>query len=50
VVKETYVRDNVRARRMRPDGSYERLSPREGEPAVDSQASLLAPAPHRDGA
>jgi polyphosphate kinase len=37
----TYLADNVRARRMRPDGSYERLRPREGEPAVDAQAALL---------
>jgi polyphosphate kinase len=48
-VLETYLRDNVRARRMRPDGSYERLSPRSGEPAVDSQAALIVPgnAPRR---
>ncbi|WP_242394760.1 polyphosphate kinase 1 [Anaeromyxobacter oryzisoli] len=41
-VLETYLKDNVRARRMRPDGTYERLSPRPGEPAVDSQAELIA--------
>ncbi len=47
-VLETYLTDNVRARRMRPDGGYDRLRPREGEPAVDSQAALLAAAtvPH----
>jgi polyphosphate kinase len=41
-VLETYLRDNVRARRMRGDGSYERLVPRDGELPVDSQATLLA--------
>ncbi|BDG05861.1 polyphosphate kinase 1 [Anaeromyxobacter oryzae] len=48
-VLETYLRDNVRARRMRPDGSYERLSPRPGEPAVDSQAELIARRGERRG-
>jgi polyphosphate kinase len=42
VVLETYLRDNVRARRMRADGSYERVRPAEGEPAIDAQAVLLA--------
>jgi polyphosphate kinase len=42
VVLETYLRDNVRARRMRADGSYERVRPGEGEPAIDAQAVLLA--------
>jgi polyphosphate kinase len=37
----TYLADNVRARRMRPDGGYDRVRPREGEPAVDAQARLL---------
>ncbi len=37
-----YLADNVRARRMRPDGSYERVRSVEGEPAVDAQAALLA--------
>jgi len=44
----TYLRDNVRARRMLPDGSYVRLAPGPDEPRVDSQAELLARrvAPH----
>jgi polyphosphate kinase len=42
VVLETYLRDNVRARRMRADGTYERVHPGEGAPAVDAQALLLA--------
>ncbi len=37
-----YLADNCRARRMRPDGEYERLRPAEGEPQVDAQARLLA--------
>jgi polyphosphate kinase len=38
----TYLADNVRARRMLPDGTYERLGPAEGEEALDSQEALLA--------
>jgi polyphosphate kinase len=41
-VLETYLRDNVRARRMRADGTYRRLAPGEGEAPVDSQSVLLA--------
>jgi polyphosphate kinase len=33
--------DNARARRLHPDGHWERLRPGEGEAAVDSQADLL---------
>jgi polyphosphate kinase len=40
-VLELYLRDNLRARRMRPDGSYERLTPGV-DPPVDAQAQLLA--------
>ena len=40
-VLETYLRDNVRARRMQPDGSYVRLRPAEGETPLDSQQRLL---------
>jgi polyphosphate kinase len=36
-----YLQDNVRARRMKADGSYQRLAPAPGEPPVDSQATLL---------
>jgi polyphosphate kinase len=43
-VLATYLADNVRARRMRPDGEYERLRPGEGAPAIDAQARLLAAA------
>jgi polyphosphate kinase len=52
-VLETYRADNVRARRMRPDGTYERIRPRGGEAPVDAQARLLrtasAPALREDG-
>ena len=41
-ILDTYLRDNMRARRMRSDGSYERVRPRDGEIAVDSQAALIA--------
>jgi polyphosphate kinase len=41
VVLETYLGDNVRARRMQPDGSYVRVRPAEGETPLDSQQRLL---------
>jgi polyphosphate kinase len=34
--------DNVKARELQPDGSYRRVRPRDGEPAVRSQARFLA--------
>jgi polyphosphate kinase len=37
----TYLADNTSARRMLPEGSYERLKPRSKEAAIDSQAVLL---------
>ncbi len=46
-VLETYLRDDERARVMRPDGTYERRAPREGEAPVDSQRTLLEAAAHR---
>ena len=33
--------DNVQAREMRPDGSYDRVEPGPGQPEIDSQATLL---------
>jgi polyphosphate kinase len=41
VVLAVYLADNVRARRMRSDGGYDRARPADGEPAVDAQARLL---------
>jgi polyphosphate kinase len=40
-ILETYLADNVRARLMLPDGTYTRLAPEGGAPAIDSQARLL---------
>lgn len=36
-ILEIYLRDNVKARRLMPDGTYERLKPAEGEEALDTQ-------------
>jgi polyphosphate kinase len=41
VVLATYLADDVRARRMLPDGSYERVRPPPAEAGVDAQARLL---------
>ena len=37
VVLDAYLRDNVKARELMPDGSYARLRPRDGEERFDSQ-------------
>ncbi|MFA5309910.1 MAG: polyphosphate kinase 1 [Dehalococcoidales bacterium] len=37
----TYLNDNVKARLMQSDGSYVRLKPPEGQPAVRSQSALI---------
>lgn len=42
-VLESYLRDNARARRMRPDGGYERVEPADGEALHDSQLAPLLP-------
>jgi polyphosphate kinase len=36
-----HLRDNVKARRLLPDGTYERVVPRDGEKLVNSQAWLI---------
>ena len=41
-VLQLYLRDTSRAHELRPDGSYERLLPAPGQPAVDAQEVLLA--------
>ncbi len=41
-VLTTYLADNVRARRMLSDSSYERLKPRPKDKPIDSQAALLS--------
>jgi polyphosphate kinase len=38
----TYLYDNVKARLMKPDGSYVRLQPKEGEKPIRSQSDLIA--------
>ena len=38
---DVFVRDNVKARRLNPDGSYDRPPPAEGEPRVDAQQIFL---------
>jgi len=40
-VLATYLADNVKARRLLPDGAYERLGPAPDQPAVNSQVWLL---------
>ena len=35
------LRDNVKARELRPDGSYVRVAPQPGEPLTDSQLELI---------
>jgi polyphosphate kinase len=41
-ILRVHLQDNVQARRLLPDGSYQRLSPRPDEPAVNSQEWFLA--------
>ena len=38
-----YLADNVKARELRPDGTYTRIRPAAGEGAVYSQSTLLSP-------
>ncbi|MCS6304864.1 MAG: polyphosphate kinase 1 [Nitrospira sp.] len=40
-ILDVSLRDNVQARRLRSDGTYERLTPLEGEPSVNSQDWFL---------
>ncbi len=37
----THLKDNQQARRLLPDGSYERVEPQDGEQALDSQRWML---------
>jgi polyphosphate kinase len=41
VILTAYLRDNVKARRLLPDGSYERIQPAEGEEKFDSQLHFM---------
>jgi polyphosphate kinase len=38
----TYLNDNVKARLMQPDGSYVRVTPKEGAKLLRSQSALIA--------
>lgn len=40
-VLDVYLRDNMKARRLLPNGSYERVRVSEGDKAVDSQNALI---------
>ncbi len=40
-ILRVHLRDNVQARRLLPDGTYERIQPGEGEPELDSQAWMI---------
>ncbi|HKP71972.1 MAG TPA: polyphosphate kinase, partial [Pyrinomonadaceae bacterium] len=41
VILAAYLRDNVKARRLLPDGSYERIQPAEGEEKFDAQLHFM---------
>jgi polyphosphate kinase len=41
-ILETYWRDNVKARMLHADGSYERLAPDPGEEPLDAQEWFIA--------
>jgi polyphosphate kinase len=43
-----YLADNVKARRLLPDGSYERVRPGPNEPLLDSQQWLISHRPLAD--
>jgi polyphosphate kinase len=36
-----YLADNIKARIMQPDGSYQRIHPKEGEPEISAQEAFL---------
>jgi len=40
-VLELYLDDNVKAREMRPDGTYQRKKPEDGQPVINAQEELL---------
>jgi len=41
-ILETYLKDNVKARIMQPDGSYKRIKPQPGEPIINAQETFIA--------
>jgi polyphosphate kinase len=40
-VLSVHLKDNMQARRLLPDGSYERIQPQEGEPELNSQLWMI---------
>jgi polyphosphate kinase len=40
-ILQVHLRDNMQARRLLPDGSYERIHPQEGEPELNSQLWMI---------
>ena len=40
-ILQVHLRDNLQARRLLPDGDYERVQPQDGEPEMDSQAWMV---------
>jgi polyphosphate kinase len=40
-ILEIYLKDNVKARVMKPDGTYERVIPEKGTPSINSQEWLM---------
>ncbi|MCP4542092.1 MAG: polyphosphate kinase 1 [Chloroflexi bacterium] len=40
-ILSVHLRDNMQARRLLPDGSYERVQPQEGEPELNSQLWMI---------
>ncbi|RLD09414.1 MAG: polyphosphate kinase 1 [Chloroflexota bacterium] len=40
-ILKIHMNDNVKSRRMLPDGNYERVQPTDGEPEIDSQRWLI---------
>ena len=49
-VLQVYLADNVKARSLKPDGSYARIKPAPGQPALNSQAWLLGHQSWREAA
>jgi len=41
-ILDVYLRDNTKARRLLPDGTYERVRPLEGEEQMDAQSYLMS--------
>lgn len=40
-ILETYLKDNTRARKMQPDGTYKRIEPDDGNPPINSQLTFI---------